>query len=381
MSSARLFLAATLSAAVLSPAAASAQGVTLPASGGNQKASVSQNIGLVKVTVDYNSPDVTGPNGEDRRGKIWGQLVPWGMVNLGFGTAKESPWRAGANENTVITFSHDVQVQGQPLAAGAYGFHIIPAEDGDWTLIFSKNSTSWGSFFYDPAEDALRVATRPKEHTYTHWLTYEFTDRQDDRATLELQWEDLTIPFEIVVPNPVELYLANLRRELRSTPGFNWQGWDSAAQYCLQNDVNLEEALVWADTAISGPFVGQESFTTLQTKGQILEKLGRRGEADEVLTKAIHHPTANAFNVHQYGRQLLTEGRKERALEVFQANAARFPDTWPVDVGLARAYSALGQYEKALEHARLAYERAPNQLNKDALADSIKKLEKGEDIN
>ena len=104
-------------------------------------------------------------------------------------------------------------------------------------------------------------------------------------------------------------------------------------------------------------------------------------EADEILTKAIHHPTANAFNVHQYGRQLLTEGRKERALEVFQANAARFPDTWPVDVGLARAYSALGQYEKALEHARLAYERAPNQLNKDALADSIKKLEKGEDIN
>ena len=360
---------------------ASAQGVTLPPSGGNQASSVSQNIGLVKVTIDYNSPDVTGPNGEDRKGKIWGQLVPWGMVNLGFGTAEKSPWRAGANENTVFTFSHDVLVQGKPLAAGSYGFHIIPEEMGDWTLVFSNNSTSWGSFFYDPAEDALRVGAKPKENPYTHWLTYEFTDRQQEEATVELQWENLSIPIEIKVPNSTELYLASLRKELRTTPGFNWQGWNSAANYCLQNDVNLEEALVWADTAISGPFVGQESFATLQTKGQILDKLGRRAEADEVLNKAIHHPTANAFNVHLYGRQLLTDGRTERALEVFKANAERFPDTWPTDVGLARVYSAMGWYDKALKHAQTAYERAPNQINKDSLAAAIEQLKKGEDIN
>ena len=111
--------------------------LSLPPGGGNQKSVTTQYIGaLVYVTVTYNSPDVTSPQGEDRTGKIWGQLVPHGMNNLGFGSAKESPWRAGANENTTIQFSHDVEVQGQPIKAGTYGFHIITQETGDWTIIF-----------------------------------------------------------------------------------------------------------------------------------------------------------------------------------------------------------------------------------------------------
>lgn len=354
--------------------------VTLPPSGGNQKASVSQNIGLVRVTVDYSSPDVTGPNGEDRTGKIWGALVPYGLTNPGFGTATEAPWRAGANENTVFTVSHDVQVQGKPLPAGSYGLHMIPGEE-EWVVIFSNNSTSWGSFFYDPAEDALRVTAKPKENEFTHWLTYEFTDRQADRATLELQWENLALPFEIHVPDLPALYVANMRQELRSTAGFSWLGYNSAAQYCLQNDVNLEEALIWAENAVSLPFVGQENFQTLSTKGSVLSKLGRADEAKEVMAKAIDHPTATASQVHQYGRQLLAQGQAEEALEVFKRNAERFPGTWPTDVGLARGYSAVGQYEKALEHARIAHERAPNKLNKDNLASLITLLEDGKDIN
>jgi hypothetical protein len=130
------------------------QGISTPPSGDNQKSSVSQNIGLVKVTIDYSSPDVHAPNGDDRRGKIWGTLVPYGMSNLGFGTCTECPWRAGANENTVFTVSDDVKINGQPLEAGSYGLHLIAAKDEDWTLILSNNHTSWGSFFYDPKEDA-----------------------------------------------------------------------------------------------------------------------------------------------------------------------------------------------------------------------------------
>jgi len=174
-------------------------GVTVPPSGGNQKASVTQHLGLVTVTIDYSSPDVTAPNGDDRTGKIWGQLVPYGLTNLGFGPATEAPWRAGANENTVFTVSHDVEVEGKPLPAGRYGLHMIVGEE-EWTAVFSNNSTSWGSFFYDPAEDALRVTVKPEKNTYTHWLNYTFTDRQLDRATASLQWENLAVPLKSPSP-------------------------------------------------------------------------------------------------------------------------------------------------------------------------------------
>src|SRR4051812_4232855 len=80
--------------------------MTLPASGGNQKAAVTQYIGPVKITIEYSSPAVHGPNGQDRRGHIWGELVPYGLSNLGFGNGKPGPWRAGANENTVFDVSN-----------------------------------------------------------------------------------------------------------------------------------------------------------------------------------------------------------------------------------------------------------------------------------
>ncbi|HMB54289.1 MAG TPA: DUF2911 domain-containing protein, partial [Thermoanaerobaculia bacterium] len=170
-----LAAAAAVAALALPALPAAAQGLTLPPSGANQKSSVIQNIGLVEVRIDYSSPDVTGPQGQDRRGHIWGELVPYGMNNLGFGTASESPWRAGANENTVFTVSHDVRVEGEPLAAGSYGLHMIPAPEGEaWTVIFSNESTAWGSFFYDPAEDALRVEVEAEKAPFREWLAYDF---------------------------------------------------------------------------------------------------------------------------------------------------------------------------------------------------------------
>lgn len=356
-------------------------GLTLPPSADNQKSTVTQGIGLVTVSITYNSPDVTGPTGEDRTGKIWGQLVPWGMAQLGFGTAKASPWRAGANENTVFTVSHDVEIEGQKLPAGSYGFHVIPEEKSDWTLIFSKNSTSWGSFFYDPAEDALRVKVAPQPNEYTHWLTYDFVDRRPDRATVALKWEKLRVPFTISVPNIKDYYLASIREELRSSIGFSWQSWDAAAQYCLQNDLDLDEALTWAEAAISAPFIGQANFTTLQTKAAVLSKLGRGAEAETVLAAAIDHPTADVVGIHMLGRRLQAEGNKEKALEVFKKNAAMHPGLWPVDLGLARGYADAGNLAKALEHAKIALNVAPDDPSRNNVKSIIAKLEKGETIN
>src|SRR3954468_15238107 len=124
-------------------------------SGGNKKAMVGERIGLTDITIHYDRPGVKG-----REGKIWGQLVPYGFSDLGFGTSKAAPWRAGANENTTIEFSDDVKVEGQLLPAGKYAF-FIAVDSLESTLIFSKNNSSWGSFYYEPKEDALRVKIKP----------------------------------------------------------------------------------------------------------------------------------------------------------------------------------------------------------------------------
>src|SRR6202000_908189 len=170
---------------------AKAQLTALP-SGGNKRASVSEGIGLTNVTINYSRPAV-----KKRDGHIWGELIPVGYVDQGFGPSKSAPWRAGANENTTIDFSTDVKIEGQPLAAGKYGF-FIAYDPNECTLIFSKNSTSWGSFFYKPDEDVLRVKVKPVHvDNSVEWLKYEFTDQTPQSATVALQWEKLMIPFKI----------------------------------------------------------------------------------------------------------------------------------------------------------------------------------------
>ncbi|HEX2831448.1 MAG TPA: DUF2911 domain-containing protein [Thermoanaerobaculia bacterium] len=353
----------------------------LPPDGDNQRSTVTQNIGVVKVSIEYSSPDVHAPNGEDRRGRIWGELVPYGMSTQAFGTCGDQcPWRAGANYNTIFTVSHDVTVQGQPLAAGSYGLHMIPAKDADWTIIFSKNASSWGSFFYDVKDDALRVTTKPSKSDYHEWLTYEFTDRQADKATAALKWEELQVPFTIAVPDVAAVHLAAVRAELRDDTGFSWQNWVNAAQYALSVK-HPKEALEFADAAVNRRFVGLENFQTLNTLAMAQEAAGLATEAKATREKAMNHPTASAIDLHQYARQLLNQGKKEEALRIWELNSKRHPNQWPVNVGLARGYSANGKYKDALKYAKLALAQAPDDLNKRNLEAGIKKLEAGQDMN
>lgn len=337
-----------------------AQNISLPPSGGNQKARVIQWMGPVEVSFTYNSPDITGPGGEDRSGKIWGELVPWGMQNLGFGTAEASPWRAGANENTVFSTSHDIQVEGKSLPAGKYGFFVIPQPEGPWTLIFSSNYQSWGSYFYDPAEDVLRVQVKPDSAEFTEWLTYGFSHRKLNSCTAFLQWEKLQLPFELSVPAINQIYLSKIRNELRNSNGFTWLSWNAAASYCLQQDINLEEALSWAEQAITAPFIGQENFSTLQTKSQLLDRLGRQQEAESIMDKALYHPTATVGQIHSYARSLIAQKQPDRALEVFKMNYKTHPeDPFTTAAGLARGYEATGDLKKAIKYWEQALEVIP----------------------
>ncbi|MEM6274588.1 MAG: DUF2911 domain-containing protein [Myxococcota bacterium] len=358
-----------------------AQTLNLPASGGNQVASVTQGIGPVRVTIDYASPDVTGPNGEDRTDKIWGTLVPYGMSSSGgFGSCGEKcPWRAGANKNTVFTVTHDVVVQGQKLKAGAYGLHMIPGEKR-WTVIFSSNTQAWGSYFYDKKDDVLRVNVTPRAHVFTNWLTYEFIDRQPDRATVALRWEKLEVPFNITVPKVNELHLATIRDELTGPAGFTDSAWRNAAQFCLQNKVGLKEGLTWAEAAVRAPFIGKQSFQNLTVLASLQEANGQATVAKKTVDDAMKQSDASAISIHQYGRSLMTQGRNKRALEVFQLNAKKHGDVWPTHVGLTRGYSALGDYEKALEHAQKAHAQAPDALNKKNLEQMIETLKQGKPV-
>jgi len=371
----RIFLPIFLAGALF----AQFPGLTLPPSGKNQKAVVTQFIGPVQVTVEYSSPAVHSPSGQDRRGQIWGKLVPYGLADLGFGNGKPDPWRAGANENTVFAVSNDVTIEGQPLPAGRYGLHMIPGPE-EWTLIFSKNSSAWGSFFYDQADDALRVTVKPHKHEYREWLTYDFTARRPDEATVELQWEDLSVPWTVKVPNIDELYFSRVRRELNSVGGFMPEGYDAAAQFCVQAGVHLDQALQWADAAISMPFIGRSDFNTLSTKALVLTKMGRDADAKTVMDTALHSPTTTPIQIHVYGRQLLAAKKVDEAMKVFQYNAERNGDAWPVHVGLARGYAALGETQKALEHAKKALPQAPDPQNRKGLESMIDALSKGQPI-
>lgn len=367
---------------VASSASVKAQGITLPPSGDNQKSIVTQYIGaLSKVTVKYSSPDVTAPNGQDRKGKIWGQLVPYGLTDLGFGLRNPSPWRAGANENTVIIFSTDVEIEGKALAAGKYGLHLIVNESGPWTWIFSRNHSAWGSYFYDEKEDALRVDVDPEDNNYHEWLTYEFTDRGKDAATLALMWENKMVPMRISVPNTLDHYVENISNELQGAAGFTAQNWADAANFLAQNDHQLETALEWAETSLSAPFVGIKNFNNLQTKATVLMKMGKMDEAMKTMDSAISDASANATQIHGYGRTLIGMGMADKALEVFEANYKKFDGAWPTSVGMARGLSAVGRYEEAIKYAEMAIEQSPDQPNRESMKSALEKLKSKQDIN
>ncbi|MEP7254939.1 MAG: DUF2911 domain-containing protein [Ferruginibacter sp.] len=344
------------------------------ADGGNKKTTVSERIGITDVTLHYDRPAVKG-----REGKIWGQLVPYGFTDQGFGTSKAAPWRAGANENTTISFSSDVMIEGKTLPAGTYGLFIAMEEGGSATFIFSNNSTSWGSFFYEPKEDALRVTVKTVALTESvERMKFEFMDEKENSATVALIWEKLKIPFTIEV-DYIKTQLQSFRNELRNAKGFRWEAWLEAVNFCVQRNTNLDEALQWSDYAIAGPFIGQKNFRTLNAKASVLNKMGRGAEADALLKEAM--PLATMQELHNYARQLLREKKPAQALEAFKLNAQKNPNVFTTNMGLMRGYSGNGDFKNALKYAKAAQPQATDKVNKDAIEGFIKMLEEGKDIN
>ncbi len=320
----------------------------------SQRAVITQRIGLTDVTITYHEPLVGGR-------KIWGSAVPYGRV-----------WRAGANQNTTISFTDDVTIEGHPLAAGTYGLHMIPNAD-QWTVIFSKNSTSWGSFSYNEKEDALRVAVKPQESIHQEALAYTFDDIKPESAAATLRWEKLVVPFHIAVDVKTAV-LKSIHNQLRSTAGFTWAGYDEAANWCLDNNYNLDEAIKWEDTSIQM----EERFDNLLTKSRILEAQGKKQEAETFQAKAFDK--ASGVQLHVYGRGLQFQKKQDEAFAIFKINVQKHPNEWYTHGELARMASAKGDFPTAVKEMKLALEGAPAQA-KTQIQGLIARLEKNEDVN
>ncbi|RFM29001.1 DUF2911 domain-containing protein [Deminuibacter soli] len=364
----KIIIAALLLAALQT----NAQLTTVP-DGDNKRATVSEGIGITNITINYSRPGVKG-----REGKIWGGIVHYGFADLGFGTSKAAPWRAGANENTTIEFSTLVKVEGQELPAGKYGF-FIAVQPEECTLIFSKNSGSWGSFFYKQDEDALRVKVKPQQLSNSvEWLQYTFENETPASATIALSWEKWKIPFKIDV-DVTTTQLASFRQELRSDKGFTWMAFQQAANYCLTSNTNLEEGLTWARAAVGAPFIGQPNFATLSTEAGLLRKLGQDAAADSAMQKAV--PMGDMVQLHNYARQLLQQHQAKQAFSIFKMNYDKNPDVFTTNMGMARGYSATGNYKEALKYAQKALTQAPDPGNKTNVEGLVGKLKAGQDIN
>jgi hypothetical protein len=350
-----------------------AQLLSLPR-GDNKRAAVSEQIGITDVTIRYSRPGV-----RKREGHIWGELIPLGYSQLGYGAKKPAPWRAGANENTTIEFSTDVKINGKDLPAGIYGFFCAYGPD-ECTLIFSKNSTSWGNFFYDPAEDALQVKVKPiKTEKSIERLKYEFDDQTLSGATVLLQWEKLTIPFKIEV-DVIKTQIASFRKELRgskSLPG-SWQPWYQAAAYCVKNNTNLEQGLMWADSSLSATFGGNKNFDALQTKAAILDSLGRKAEAADIMKTALTY--ANDIEGYTYGISLILAKRQKEGFDIIKVFYEKYPNSLFTNIGMAAGYSAYGDYKKALPYAQKASLSAKGG-NKIEIERNIRDLQNGKDMN
>jgi len=320
----------------------------------SQHATVMQRIGVTDITINYHRPLVNGR-------EIWGKVVPYGQV-----------WRAGANENTKITFTDPVTIEGQTVEKGTYGLHMIPGQD-QWTVIFSKNSTSWGSFTYQQDEDALRVNVKPQTAEMHDALTYDFDDVKPDSTVVTMRWEKVAVPFKVHV-NVNDIVEASILRQLHGLNQYYWEGWDDAAGYYLANKIHLDDALKYEDLSIQN----EERYDNLMNKSKILEAMGRPQDADSFRKQALDK--ANALQLYVYARQLQRDKKQDEALALYRSNAKRFPDYWTTHLGLARVYSAQGDFPNAVKEIKLSMNGAPD-ANKTALEGLAKRLEAKDDIN
>ena len=313
------------------------------------RASVAQTVGVTNIEINYHRPAVN-------KRKIFGGLVSYGAV-----------WRAGANENTTISFSTPVTIEGQPLPAGTYGLFMIPTASS-WTIVFSKFADAWGAYSYDPAEDALRVTVTPQPMAESEErLTYTFDDLTNNGVTASLRWEKLRVPFKIGVDLPATVR-ATIASTLRGGKHWDPNAWAAAARWELRNgDVNT--ALKYADKALEFG----NTFGTLRTKAAVLDKMGDKAGAKALRDRAMSLANeAETLAVTSGG--MIGEKKYDEAMKYLSDYLAAHPDSanrWRIYVAMGDAYLAKGDTAKAREQYDKAMSLAHDAAEREEVWDSI----------
>jgi hypothetical protein len=339
-----------LAVIILNSLFADAQQITTPREP-SPAASVSQKIGISTITVNYSRPAVKGR-------EIWGKLVPYGWNKQGFGTNLDAPWRAGANENTVLTISNDAMIEGHHVPAGSYGLFFVINKDNTGEVVLSKDYKSWGSFWYDSKADEMRSNITIRDlPASTERLTYEFDALSKNSTELLLNWEKKQFPLKIEFAVD-DIVINNAVEELKGPTGFGWQGYNSAAAYALANKTNLPQGLAWANQAVTI----NPNFTDLSTKAGILNLQGKNSEADQVMIDA--RARATEFELNNYGYQLLGNQQYDKAIEVLALNTKNHPESANAWDSLGEAYALKGDKKNAIANFKKSLSLNPTAATK-----------------
>ncbi|TMU56554.1 DUF2911 domain-containing protein [Flagellimonas algicola] len=304
----------------------------------SQRASITQRIGTTDVTVVYHSPSA-------KKRKIFGGIVPYDFVVDGV----EYPWRAGSNQNTTVEFTHNVKIQGQPLAKGKYGLHIFVKEK-EWVFIFSKNSENWGSFSYKKEEDALRVDAKPETSAYQENLRYEFNNLQPQSARLELKWSTMICGIEISVD-----VNANVLADLKAKEEKTVDNFVKIAQLTVaENPANVDEALSYVDQSLE---IGSE-FRNTMLKSQLLAQQGKNVESKKYEEQSLTLGKGFPYFYYYPLSYMLLEGDTQKTYELLSEMLLKEPDNWIANLAMGEYYIKVQDQEKATFHFGKAYEHA-----------------------
>ncbi|HET7433108.1 MAG TPA: DUF2911 domain-containing protein [Thermoanaerobaculia bacterium] len=310
-------------------------------------ARVEETFGVTDVAVDYHRPSVKGR-------KIWGGLVPYDVI-----------WRAGANEATQVSFSTPVTIEGQPLAAGTYALYVTAGQP-QYTVTFSKFLGSWGTYGYDPSEDALKVQVTPQPAEMQERLAYEFTDAKDDSVTLALHWEKLRIPVKIAADTK-SLTMTGIKNTLRGD--YHWQApaWTEAARYAF-NAGDTDLALDYVNHAMSLSADG----SSLRLKAAILEKKGDAAGAKALRDQAAALAPEITEIMPVY--RALGAKKYDDAIAALTTYNTKHSDSYRGYALLGEAYAMKGDKAKSKEAFDKALSVAKDQAERVEVQDSINSI-------
>lgn len=322
-----------------------------------------QRLGVTDITIDYSSPATRGRD-------VWNTVInSYDDPNLA--------WRAGANMNTRISFSTDVTVNGNPLKAGAYGFHI-DVDGDDYTLMFAHHDNQWGSYYLDREEHvSLKLKVKAESCPPSEQLDYEFLNRTENSLDIALEWGEKRIPFTIGV-DLNKTVIESFRYELLGINTYRWEAWNDAATWCLRHDTNLEEALDWANRSINGGYNGfaaNKNASNLGTKARLLQKLGRTLALDQTISELVT-TEMNAGETNGTSIFLLQIEKPEAALTLLNPAIKKYPDAWYLKLNRALSNYFLDKRKTALKELAAVQKETPENFQT-RLSEIIDEVEKG----